>query len=109
MQVVTVKTIKIYITPNGAEPFSRWLKSLDSKIRNRIKERLDRIAFGNFGDYKFIKEGIFELRLHFGAGYRIYFGLQGNAMVLLLCGGDKSTQTKDIARAIAYWRDYLLE
>lgn len=107
MQVVTEKIIKTYVTQNGEEPFSNWLASLDSKVRHKVKERLWRVMLGNLGDYKFVGEGVFELRLNFGAGYRIYFGNKENAIILLLCGGDKSTQYKDIARAITYWKEYL--
>lgn len=107
MQVVTEKIIRKYVTSNGEEPFSNWLESLHSEIRYRVKERLWRVMLGNLGDYKFIGEGVFELRLQFGSGYRIYFGNQGNTVILLLCGGDKSTQCKDIAKAITYWKEYL--
>ena len=107
MQVVTEKIIRKYVTPNGEEPFSNWLGSLHDEVRYRVKERLWRVMLGNLGDYKFVGEGVFELRLNFGAGYRIYFENHGNTVVLLLCGGDKSTQRKDIARAIVYWKKYL--
>lgn len=107
MQLVTEKIIKMYVTRNGEEPFSNWLASLDSKIKNRIKARLDHVRLGNLGDYKFVKEGVFKLRLNFGAGYRIYFGNEENKIILLLCGGDKSTQYKDITKAILYWKEYL--
>jgi putative addiction module killer protein len=62
---------------------------------------------GNLGDHKFIGDGIYELRLAFGAGYRIYYGVEGDALMLLLCGGDKSTQRKDIKKASMYLKDYL--
>ncbi len=75
-------------------------------MRDRMQARLEKLEEGNFGDYKSVGEGVFELRFHFGSGYRIYFAQIGNAIVLLLCGGDKSSQTGDIERAKAYWREY---
>lgn len=64
------------------------------------------MKYGNFGDYQSVGDGVFELRLHFGAGYRIYFGVVDNTIVLLLCGGDKSSQARDIVRAKVYWLEY---
>ena len=82
------------------ETFSRWFSSLkDRSGRIRILSRLDRIAMGNFGDVKPIGEGVSEIRIDTGPGYRLYFVRRENAAVLLLCGGDKSTQDRDIARA----------
>ncbi len=109
MKVVTLKKIEIYVDENGRKPFIEWLDSLKDKMgRYRIKERLDRIALGNFGDCKSISGGISELRCNFGPGYRVYFGEDDKKIVLLLCGGDKSTQEKDIKKATNYWKDYLL-
>lgn len=71
----------------------------------RIRKRLLRIESGNLGDYKSIGEGVFELRFFFGSGYRIYFGFSGETVVLLLCGGDKSSQTKNIEKAKIIWKD----
>ena len=102
------KQIEIYCATNGKKPFISWLESLkDKKFRYRIKERLDRIALGNMGDCKPIAQGVSELRFDFGPGYRVYFGEKNQKMVILLCGGDKSTQDKDIKKAIKYWEDYL--
>lgn len=74
-------------------------------VRNRILSRIDRVRHGNYGDYKRF-HGIIELKFHFGKGYRVYFGEDGNTIVVLLIGGDKSTQEKDIQEAISYWEDY---
>ncbi len=105
---VSKKQIEIYSFVNGKKPFVSWLESLkDKKIRYKIKERLDRIALGNMGDCKSIKQGVFELRLDFGPGYRVYFGEENQKVVILLCGGDKSTQETDIKKAIKLWQDYL--
>lgn len=96
------------MTQDGDKPFTDWLESLkDKTVRYRIKERLDRIAIGNLGDYKSIEKGVYELRFAFGSGYRIYFGKEGNNIIVLLCGGDKSSQKKNIKQAVAYWKDYL--
>lgn len=89
-------------------PFILWLESLkDKTVRFRIKERLDRLALGNLGDYKLITKGLAELRFNFGSGYHVYFGQCEEQIVLLLCGGDKSTQIQDIKKAKEYWKDYL--
>ena len=79
----------------------------DKSVRYRIKERLDRVAIGNIGDHEPVGNGVMELRLHFGSGYRIYYGEDGEEIILLLCGGDKSSQAKDIKKAHLFWRDYL--
>lgn len=100
--------IILYSTKTGKEPFSEWEEDLDKKTRAVIITRLERIKLGNFGDAKIIKsgEGIWELRIDYGPGYRIYFGKQGSTLVILLTGGDKRSQTRDIAKAKQYWRDY---
>lgn len=78
----------------------------DSKTRARIEVRLARLAAGNFGDYKSVREGVMELRIDCGPGYRVYFARPGDAVVLLLCGGDKHKQNTDIRLAIEYWQDF---
>lgn len=84
---------------------TEWIESLDKTTRARIFVRLDRLRNGNYGDHKRFK-GIVELRLHFGKGYRVYFGEDGKDIVLLLTAGDKSSQKKDIAKALVYWEGY---
>lgn len=82
------------------EQFDKWLSSLkDINAKTRIAIRIRRMETGNFGDVQPVGEGVSELRIHYGAGYRIYFKNVGTTLVLLLCGGDKSTQTKDIMAA----------
>ena len=76
------------------------------EIQNIIRTRLDRVSLGNFGDYKLIGQGIYELRFHIHGGHRIYFSQDGKRIILLLCGGDKSSQTKDIKIAKKYLEDY---
>jgi putative addiction module killer protein len=101
------KELKIYQFSNGKEPFIDWLESIkDRSTRNRIITRLDRLEIGNPGDSRHLGEGVFELRLHFGSGYRIYYGEDGPVIVILLIGGDKSTQSEDIQKALAYWKSY---
>ena len=100
--------IREYLTANGHNPFRAWLLDLpDAKIRARIRVRLNRVRLGNMGDVRTIGRGVHELRFHFGAGYRVYFGRSGSTVVILLCGGDKGSQKRDIERAHAYWADYL--
>lgn len=94
---------------NGKLPIKEWIISLkDKKIRYRINERIKRIIAGNFGDYKRINSELSEFRLDFGSGYRIYFHETNDIIILLLCGGDKSTQSKDIKKANEYlkiWKE----
>lgn len=86
-------------------PFSDWLNTLDRPVKARIMTRLDRLRRGNVGDTKSVGEGVFELRISFGPGYRVYYGRLGEAIVILLCGGDKGSQARDIATAHMLWRD----
>lgn len=80
--------------------FGKWLRGLrDRQARLRIEDRLLRIAEGNFGDHKSVGDGVSELRFAFGPGYRVYYTQRGDVVVILLCGGDKGSQTKDIQRA----------
>lgn len=80
--------------------FTKWLKKLnDSNARARILLRLRKVSLGNLGDVSLIGGGVSELRIHYGPGYRVYFTTKGDTIVILLCGGDKSTQAKDIAKA----------
>ena len=102
------RRVVAYADANEKEPFTEWLYGLrDAAGRRRILARLSRLEQGNFGDCSPIGEGLSELRMFFGSGYRVYFGEHGNCLVVLLCGGDKSTQSKDIKQAKAYWKEYL--
>jgi len=104
---VQPKEIRRYITADGRIPFLEWYYSLrDSKAKFKIDSRLERVELGNFGDYAGVGEGVFELWFNYGPGYRVYFGQIGSTIVLLLCGGNKSTQEQDIPRAKEYWADY---
>ena len=100
-------TIYIYTDNSGKAPFVSWLDSIkDIKIRQRIKLRIDRLLDGNFGDCKSVGDNVYELRMFFGAGYRVYYTVENNILIILLCGGDKSTQSKDIKKAKLYLKDY---
>ena len=101
------RTLKVFETSTGREPFNEWLKSIpDQTTRHRIQRRVDRLETGNFGDSRPVGEGVSELRQDFRPGHRIYFGEADNTTVILLCAGDKSSQTRDIAQAKTYWREY---
>ena len=107
MRVAQTRELEIYRALNGQAPFTEWFESIrDLKTRTQIQSRIDRIKSGNFGDHRSVGDGVFELRFRSGPGYRIYFGQVGNTIVLLLCGGDKSSQSRDIERAKAYWQEY---
>jgi putative addiction module killer protein len=100
------KEVIFYRTQEGKEPYKDWLYSLNDRIlRYRIETREHRIRYGNYGDHKHF-HSIIELRLDFGKGYRIYCGEDGHKLVILLIGGDKASQDKDIEKAREYWRDY---
>jgi putative addiction module killer protein len=98
----TPKQIVIYADLKGFEPFQAWL----DKLRDVKGRRLLRVQEGNYGDTEPIGEGLSELRIFFGPGYRVYFGEDSEHIVLILCGGDKSTQGRDIANAKSYWEEY---
>jgi putative addiction module killer protein len=99
--------IEIYKTAVGRSPFDDWLRSLrDEKTENIVGMRVARIRSGTFGDRKAIGEGVWELRIDFGPGFRIYYAMIGARIVLLLTAGDKSGQRKDIKNAISYWREF---
>ena len=107
MRYTQPRELRFYRTPNGREPFAEWYATIqDRSTRNKIQKRIDRLEDGNFGDYRSVGTGVFEIRFHFGPGYRIYFGEIDDTIVLLLCGGDKSSQAADIERAKAYWLQY---
>jgi putative addiction module killer protein len=99
-------SIEIFQTETGQQPFSDWHKKLRDKIaKARISTRLDQLTEGNFGDSKAFN-GIIELRVDIGAGHRVYCATHGKTLVVLLCGGDKSSQQKDIKQAIEFLKDW---
>lgn len=102
------KTVIVYHDQSGNEPFTKWLNALrDPTTRRRILKRLLRMEQSQYGDYKSVGNGVNELRFFFGVGYRVYFGEDGDKIVVLLCGGDKDSQRRDIQKAQAYWKEYL--
>ncbi len=101
------KTVEFYCDEFGYEPFTDWLSSLkDTKTKARILQRLLRMENGNFGDHASVGMGVWELRLDFGPGYRVYYALESKRVVILLCAGNKKTQQKDIGNAHFYWAQY---
>ena len=99
--------IRHYVNPAGKDVFDDWLTELaDARAQAKIATRINRLAAGNFGDFKSLRQGLYELRVDWGPGYRVYYAMIGKACVLLLCGGDKRKQAADIERALEYLRDY---
>ena len=96
-----------YLTASGKDVFGQWLEDLnDARAASKIVVRIDRLSAGNFGDCKSLRDGVSELRVDWGPGYRVYYAMAGRTCVLLLCGGDKRKQSADIKRAVEYWNDY---
>ena len=99
--------LRKYKRTNGRVPFDEWFNALkDVKVKARLLKRLDKIQLGNLGDWSTVGEGVFELREHFDQGIRIYYGMEKQRVILLLGGGNKSTQVKDIRKAKQYWQEY---
>jgi putative addiction module killer protein len=100
-------SVLVYRTREGRLPFDEWLDGLrDQNAVARVLARIGRVRLGNLGDCKPVGEGVSELRVDYGPGYRVYFGQKGATLVILLCGGDKRTQQRDIRLAQDYWKDY---
>ena len=100
--------VVIYRDESGDSPFRFWLSSLRDKLLvERISLRMFRIGEGNFGDHKYLQNGVWELRMTFGGGIRIYYGIHGNEVVLLLNGGDKSSQQRDIKKQVKLWQNFI--
>jgi putative addiction module killer protein len=102
-----VYEIRHYVTAEGRDPIAEWLNRLrDTKTRVAIDRRINRLELENFGDHKFCRDGVWELRVDVGPGYRLYYAIAEGRIVLLLLGGDKRTQAADIDRACANWADW---
>jgi putative addiction module killer protein len=101
------RTLKKYVANNGKCPFDEWLDNLkDIRAQAIISTRLNRVIQGNFGNCRSVGGEVRELKIDFGSGYRVYFAEDGKVLVVLLCGGDKRSQWKDIENAKKYWREY---
>jgi putative addiction module killer protein len=98
--------IRYYVAASGAEPFAGWFVELEAVARAKMTRAVARMEQGNFSNAKGVGEGVLEYRIDFGPGYRIYFGRDGDTLVILLTGGTKKRQQRDIETAHAYWRDY---
>ena len=96
----------VYVTEEGKAPFDDWFNKLDTTAALKVRTVLARIETGNLGDVKPVGQGVSERRITFGPGYRVYFGQDGDKLVILLCGGTKKRQSKDIEQAKAFWDDY---
>jgi putative addiction module killer protein len=98
--------IRYYVTSGGYAPFADWFADLDVVARAKVTRAVARLEQGNLSNVKSVGEGVLELRIDFGPGYRVYFGCDGEALVILLTGGTKKRQQRDIDTAHAYWQDY---
>ena len=98
--------LRHFETTDGRDPLQEWLDGLrDGRAFAAVLRRIDRMASGNFGDHAFCRDGVWELRIDFGPGYRVYYALRGRTVVILLCGGDKRRQRRDIEQAVCSWRE----
>lgn len=102
-----ILSIKEFLSADGKSYFRKWLDGLDVRIKARIQARIMRFEQGNLGDHKSLGGGVWEVRVAIGPGYRIYFGKEGSSIILILLGGDKSSQSGDIRKARLLWKEYL--
>ncbi len=98
--------LRYYVTINGRRPFDDWLDNLDDIARLRVSVALDKLEKGNLSNVKSVGSGVLEYRIDFGPGYRLYFGRDGDVLVIMLIDGDKRLQQRDINAAIKFWGDY---
>ncbi len=104
---MAIKRAILYRKAGGEEPYAEYVDSLkDREGAARIRARVTRAELGNLGDHRGVGGGVIELRIHFGPGYRVYIGMHGNDIIVLLCAGAKCSQAADIRNAMAYWDDY---
>ena len=99
-------TVLEFLERDGASPFGNWFAALDATAAAKITTAVRRLELGNFSNVKGVGAGVFEYRIDFGPGYRVYFGKDGDALVILLGGGTKKRQDRDIATAHMRWKDY---
>ena len=105
--IINTLEILYYWTSDRKCPYKEWFDSLEASLQQIIDARLNRVKLGLLGETNSISRSIFELKFRVGPGYRIYFGKQGRQLIILLCGGDKGSQKRDIKKAVQYWEDYL--
>ena len=98
--------VRYYLLPDGRSPFANWFNSLNQQARAKVTTAIARLELGNLSNVKGVGEGVLEYRIDFGPGYRVYFGRDGEAFVILLTGGTKKRQQGDIEAAKALWADY---
>ena len=99
--------VRHYLAANQRDLFVDWLGKLrDTRAKVAIIRRVNRLELDNFGDHKYVRDGVWELRVDVGPGYRVYYAKKSNSIILLLCAGDKSTQDSDIEKACFYWVDW---
>ena len=98
--------IRYYVTAGGEAPFAGWFADLEAVARAKVTRAMARLEQGNFSNVKSVGEGVLEFRIDFGPGYRVYFGRDGETLVILLTGGTKKRQQRDVDAAHGYWRDY---
>ncbi|MGC8491401.1 MAG: type II toxin-antitoxin system RelE/ParE family toxin [Syntrophobacteraceae bacterium] len=101
-----IKSIREYVDEKGDSPFAQWFEGLDAAVAAKVATSLYRMEQGNFSRVKGVGSGIFECKIDFGPGYRIYFGKDGEELVILLGGGSKKRQAVDIEAAMSCWKDY---
>ncbi len=104
----TLIHVEVYVTARGEAPFEQWISRLKDRVaRAKVRVQIDRVTLGNLGKCRFLKGAMGELRVAWGPGYRVYFGwMETGRRILLLWGGDKSSQPADIRRALEYWADF---
>ena len=98
--------VRYYVSSDGRSPFAEWFADLDSVARAKVTTAIARIEQGNLSKVKSVGAGVLEYKIDFGPGYRVYFGRDGDVLIILLTGGTKKRQGRDIETAAAYWRDY---
>ncbi len=107
MPEATARKVEVYVTRDGEDPFQEWLNGLaDQRARVLIDKTIAKVRLGNLGQHKSVGEGVQEIVLDYGPGYRIYFGEHGATLVILLCGSTKKRQEKAIKQARRYWKDW---
>ena len=101
-----VLEIRYYVADDGHQPFADWFADVEPVARAKVARAIARLEQGNLSNVKSVRAGVLECRLDFGPGYRIYFGRDGDTLVILLTGGTKRRQQRDIDEALSYWQDY---